>query len=922
MSEATADSNLALDHLDLLTVLDQLFAFVGVLSTNGVLLEANRSPLEVAGLTRDDVIGLPFWDCPWWNHDTAVQQRLRAAVAAAAAGRPTRYEEQVWVGDGRRLWIDVQLAPIIDDRGTVTMIIASAADIDARARAEAQVAASEARLRAVFNGVDQGFCLCEVIDDDAGRPVDYRFIEVNHLFESMTGLVDATGRTALELVPDLEPFWIETYGQIAAGVDTVRFQQGSIAMGRIFDVCCVPVTPRGHFALVFIDITARERDRAELAAAARRNQFRAQLTDAFRRNVDPLAVQHVAAQLLAEHLDATRVQYADVDDDAAFGAIALDAHDDVTSVAGRHRLDHFGPVVFDDVRVGRTAIVHDVETDPRLDDDHRAATRRLGVGAYVLVPFLFDERLVAVFAVHHGTSRAWTPNEVLLIEETAERTRSAVEWARAEAELRASEARFRMLADALPLPVWVHGPTGAQEWVNLTYCEYFGVSRDEMVSGRWALLTHPDDEHYATEFASCVAEHRPFEAEVRARRGDGRWRTLQSWAQPRFDGAGHFLGHVGASADITERKELEAVERQSRRHAELVAAVIAELEHDDATPRLQRLVDVLVREFADYATVEDPLSPEPLIVVGHRDPSLLDTLRELRQDHRLGVDDPRSVANAVSSGAAMLETIDDAVIAEAAPSGRAAELLRRLAPTSQINVPIELGQKRRGVLTAGLSGPDRESYTDRDVVALTDVANHAGIVVVQSDVRDQDHRISLRLQHALLPQHLAQCDTVDVVARYQPASDVLEVGGDWYDSIALHDGRLLLVVGDVVGHGLDAAAMMGRLRAGLAALAVQHTSPSRLLGLLDEYARTPGGADYTTVFCAVIDPVTGEVSYASAGHPPALVVEPDGVHRWLDDATSPPLCTSPVDPRPEHATVLVPRVDRGSVQRRGHRTPP
>ena len=87
MSEATADSNLALDHLDLLTVLDQLFAFVGVLSTNGVLLEANRSPLEVAGLTRDDVIGLPFWDCPWWNHDTAVQQRLRAAVAAAAAGR-------------------------------------------------------------------------------------------------------------------------------------------------------------------------------------------------------------------------------------------------------------------------------------------------------------------------------------------------------------------------------------------------------------------------------------------------------------------------------------------------------------------------------------------------------------------------------------------------------------------------------------------------------------------------------------------------------------------------------------------------------------------------------------------------------------------------------------------------------------------
>ena len=119
---------------------------------------------------------------------------------------------------------------------------------------------------------------------------------------------------------------------------------------------------------------------------------------------------------------------------------------------------------------------------------------------------------------------------------------------------------------------------------------------------------------------------------------------------------------------------------------------------------------------------------------------------------------------------------------------------------------------------------------------------------------------------------------------------MLEVGGDWFDSIALDDGRVLLVVGDVVGHGLDAAAMMGRLRSGLSALTGQESDPGRLLAMLDHYARHTGDADYTTVCCAVIDPVTGTLTHASAGHPPILVVDADGTSRWLDDGRSMPLC--------------------------------
>ncbi len=248
-------------------------------------------------------------------------------------------------------------------------------------------------------------------------------------------------------------------------------------------------------------------------------------------------------------------------------------------------------------------------------------------------------------------------------------------------------------------------------------------------------------------------------------------------------------------------------------------------------------------------------------------------------------------------------SIDGSVIDEHAPDDTAAALLRQLGPTSHIAVPIELGHNKLGVLTAGTASPTRQRYTQRHVTELSDIANKASLVIAQTELRAQDQRISLRLQHALLPQHLAETDQVTVAALYEPASDVLEVGGDWYDSIALPDQRLLLVAGDVVGHGLEAAAMMGRLRAGLAALSTLDTSPGRILCLLDDYAHGHGAAAYTTVFCAVFDPTTGQLDYASAGHPPALIVGPDNV-TWLDAATSSPLCTSAPPTRPQATRTL------------------
>jgi len=153
----------------------------------------------------------------------------------------------------------------------------------------------------------------------------------------------------------------------------------------------------------------------------------------------------------------------------------------------------------------------------------------------------------------------------------------------------------------------------------------------------------------------------------------------------------------------------------------------------------------------------------------------------------------------------------------------------------------------------------------------------------------EEREIAIGLQRALLPGHLVGNPRLALAARYEAGSDVLEVGGDWYDAFRLPDGRIGLTVGDVVGHGLVAAAAMGQLRTALAALAEGATSPGSLLRQVDGFLARTRTTDFATVCYAILDPESGIVEYASAGHPPMLVVSPRGVTSWLDGAQSPPL---------------------------------
>jgi len=150
-------------------------------------------------------------------------------------------------------------------------------------------------------------------------------------------------------------------------------------------------------------------------------------------------------------------------------------------------------------------------------------------------------------------------------------------------ERRQSEMRFRRMADNLPLNVWLHDRDGKLDFVNQTFCDYFGVTAEEVRGDKWQSLLQPDGDlaAYVDEFRACVRDRQPFHAEFRARRADGTWRWLESWGQPTVDHTGKYLGHVGTSLDVTERKaakeSLEASERRLRRVLDQLFAFVGVL---------------------------------------------------------------------------------------------------------------------------------------------------------------------------------------------------------------------------------------------------------------------------------------------------------------------------------------------------------
>lgn len=212
-------------------------------------------------------------------------------------------------------------------------------------------------------------------------------------------------------------------------------------------------------------------------------------------------------------------------------------------------------------------------------------------------------------------------------------------------------------------------------------------------------------------------------------------------------------------------------------------------------------------------------------------------------------------------------------------------------------------QHPRGVLVIYIELFEQRRFTREDHTLLTVLAGRLGQGLQRVHQIDQQRETALALQHAILGPALS----AGFAVRYQPATRPLQVGGDWYDVVDLDDGRIGLIVGDCVGHGLAAATVMGQLRSACRALLLEHPSPAATLSALDRFAARLAGARCTTAFCAVLTPGTGELTYSCAGHPPPILVLADQTTELLDDARSTPLAVRYSESRPETTVTMPPR---------------
>ena len=269
-------------------------AMLWVTEVDGFCSFLSRAWTHYTGQSETAGLGFGWLDMVHPDDRTSASRLFQEANASRVA---FSLEHRLRHADGSWRWVYDEGSPRLGETGEFLGFSGSVTDIHDRHMAEEELRKSKERYVRLLNSIDEGFCVVQMLLSD-GKPVDYRFIEMNEVFERQTGLQEPLGRTALELVPTLEPFWVDTYGDVALTGAARRFTHGSQAMGRWFDVFASPIGDPSELqvAILFRDISQQvETERRLLEADRLKDEFLATLAHELR---NPLAPIRTGAELL------------------------------------------------------------------------------------------------------------------------------------------------------------------------------------------------------------------------------------------------------------------------------------------------------------------------------------------------------------------------------------------------------------------------------------------------------------------------------------------------------------------------------------------------------------------------------------------------------------------------------------------------
>jgi serine/threonine-protein kinase RsbW len=357
-----------------------------------------------------------------------------------------------------------------------------------------------------------------------------------------------------------------------------------------------------------------------------------------------------------------------------------------------------------------------------------------------------------------------------------------------------------------------------------------------------------------------------------------------------------------------ERARLhEQTARQAERAAFLLEAARLMAASYGVDETVDRLADLAVRRLADVCVIDLVTEHGMSRPAGrHRDPARQHLVDELREKHLPGRRMPHPSMQAMREGRTQyVASVDDAWIERVTSSPRHGDVVRELEMVSVISVPLRAGGRALGAITLG-SDAQHGPLTPADVEVADQLALQVSQVVDKAQRYEFEARTSHTLQANLLPPQPPSVPGLSVATRYLAASQGVEIGGDFYDVAAMPGGTVAVAVGDVVGHDITAAATMGQLRAVYRALLVERPEPSAVIDRLQASWPFLGLQRMATALFATLDPVSGQLRIASAGHPPPVMVV-DGTASLLPVVPTRMLGAPPApSPAVEWAGVLPP----------------
>ena len=311
----------------------------------------------------------------------------------------------------------------------------------------------------------------------------------------------------------------------------------------------------------------------------------------------------------------------------------------------------------------------------------------------------------------------------------------------------------------------------------------------------------------------------------------------------------------------------------------------------DPDGALQRVAELAVERIADWCGIEmlDEHGELRNVAVAHADPERVRLARDLRSRYPVDPTARTGVPRVIRTGRSELyPEISEAMLVEAAQDPQHLRLMRELGLVSVMIVPLEARGKVLGALTLVAAESGRH-FDQSDLELAEDLARRAGLAIDNAMAYRREHEAAVVLQRSLLPETLPEIDGIEFAVRYQPAAPGLEVGGDWYEVVAVDDGSVAAIIGDVAGRGIDAASIMGRVRPALRTLVLAGHHPAEAIGRLDALIKESDSREMITVFHLRYEPGRQTAEYVRAGHPPALLRLPDGSVEELAGAGTPPL---------------------------------